>query len=178
MVIYFSHYQGVLKDLASGKTARIPQYDKSAFNGRGDRCPLDAWTLIDFKPQIVILEGWCLGFRSTDDYVQDPYLRVINENLKDFEFLNGYFSAFIHIVAQDVNYVYDWRLEQEESLRKSKGDPNAGLSNHELVDFINRFIPVYSIGVEGLRKTAMPNPGGHLEIIIDHDRQITSQKLI
>jgi len=47
---------------------RIPSYDKSMHNGKGDRLPETAWRIINSngdKPvEVVIFEGWCVGFRS------------------------------------------------------------------------------------------------------------------
>ena len=55
-----------LKDRANN--IRIPSYDKSMHNGKGDRLPETAWRVInstDEKPiEVVIFEGWCVGFRS------------------------------------------------------------------------------------------------------------------
>lgn len=161
----------------SGTKTCIPKYDKSAFNGRGDRCPQSTWKIVDFKPQIVIMEGWCLGFQQTDHHINDNNLRIINQNLKSYSTINHFFHAFVHLVAQDINFVYDWRFDQEEMMRKTKEDISAGLNREELNDFIDRFIPVYSIGVPRLSEGLFPNiPNRQLEILLNHDRQIISYK--
>lgn len=36
--------------------------------------------------------------------------------------------------AEDVQYVYDWRLEQEAALRQAKGK---GMTDRQVVDFVN-----------------------------------------
>lgn len=175
----FFIFPGVLQDLVSGVKTSIPKYDKSAFNGRGDRCPQSSWKVVDYKPQVVILEGWCLGFQQTNDYIDDSNLRIINQNLKSYGAINQYLNAFVHLVAQDINFVYDWRFEQEETLRKNKGDDRAGLNMDELRDFIDRFIPVYRIGVPKLREGLFPSSRNRqLEVILNHDRQITYYKQI
>ncbi|KAL8871385.1 MAG: hypothetical protein Q9174_002770 [Haloplaca sp. 1 TL-2023] len=60
----------VLSSLRVGRETRIPTYDKSAFNGQGDRMPNSQWIKFNetgHRPaKLVILEGWCLGFRSLD----------------------------------------------------------------------------------------------------------------
>ncbi|GAB7339881.1 hypothetical protein MBLNU457_6412t2 [Dothideomycetes sp. NU457] len=48
---------------------KIPSYDKSAFNGQGDRRAENEWETINDpssaqKVEVVIFEGWCVGFRS------------------------------------------------------------------------------------------------------------------
>jgi D-glycerate 3-kinase len=39
-----------------------PSYDKSAWNGMGDRRPIDNWKNQQGAPDIIIFEGWCVGF--------------------------------------------------------------------------------------------------------------------
>jgi len=57
----------VFDRLSKGEETRIPSYDKSAFAGKGDRVPLEEWVVVNRKGEnkikIVILEGWCVGFR-------------------------------------------------------------------------------------------------------------------
>ena len=57
----------VFDSLRKAQETRIPSYDKSAFSGKGDRIPRDEWGVVNRKGEnkikIVILEGWCVGFR-------------------------------------------------------------------------------------------------------------------
>ena len=61
----------VLSSLRARQETSIPSYDKSAFDGKGDRVPQDKWAEVNGEGQppveLVILEGWCLGFRSLDN---------------------------------------------------------------------------------------------------------------
>jgi D-glycerate 3-kinase len=54
--------------LKAGKLTKIPQYDKSKFDGEGDRVDANQWQEVnkagDPKIQVVIFEGWCVGFRA------------------------------------------------------------------------------------------------------------------
>ncbi len=47
---------------------RIPRFDKSLFNGEGDRLPETEWTPVHGPLDVVLLEGWCVGF-----YPQSPH---------------------------------------------------------------------------------------------------------
>lgn len=49
----------------STKQIWIPSYDKSLFQGEGDRRPRSEWKVIDcHRPiDVVIFEGWCVGFQ-------------------------------------------------------------------------------------------------------------------
>lgn len=46
---------------------RVPRYDKSARGGKGDRAPDDDWGVVAERPDIVLLEGWMLGFEALPD---------------------------------------------------------------------------------------------------------------
>jgi D-glycerate 3-kinase len=41
---------------------RIPRFDKSLFDGEGDRLPESEWTPVKAPLDVVLLEGWCVGF--------------------------------------------------------------------------------------------------------------------
>ena len=53
-----------LKDINRSPTGhlRIPRFDKSLFGGEGDRLPESQWTPIQGPLDVVLLEGWCVGF--------------------------------------------------------------------------------------------------------------------
>lgn len=59
---------------------KIPQYNKAAFSGQGDRVPETEWEEVNAdgrdKVKVVIFEGWCVGFRAIDD-------STLNENWKE-----------------------------------------------------------------------------------------------
>ncbi|XP_072069244.1 D-glycerate 3-kinase, chloroplastic-like [Arachis hypogaea] len=40
-----------------------PRYDKSAFNGRGDRADPSTWPEVEGPLTVVLFEGWMLGFK-------------------------------------------------------------------------------------------------------------------
>ncbi len=40
----------------------VPRYDKSCHGGRGDRAPESAWPVVKGPLDIVLFEGWMLGF--------------------------------------------------------------------------------------------------------------------
>jgi len=40
----------------------VPRYDKSAFGGAGDRAPEDTWPAVAGPLDVVLFEGWMLGF--------------------------------------------------------------------------------------------------------------------
>ena len=44
------------------------------------------------------------------------------------------FDAFIHIDAEDPQYVYKWRLQQEETTRAQKG---SGMTDEQVKHFVD-----------------------------------------
>lgn len=57
--------------LRDGREIEIPSYDKSAFGGEGERTPQSEWKVVngvsEERIRVIILEGWCVGFRALED---------------------------------------------------------------------------------------------------------------
>lgn len=55
------------------RDVRLPSYDKSAFDGAGDRRSQKEWPNTinrngEQRVEVFIFEGWCVGFRALDDH--------------------------------------------------------------------------------------------------------------
>ena len=152
------------QSLKEGKPTKIPQYEKSAFNGQGDRVDASKWEEVNTDPsnpvRVILFEGWSVGFRPlTDTNLKEKHsaavqalhnpnskyqgrlghnslesVTTINNALNRYEELWAYFDAFIHIDAQDALYVYKWREEQEVGLRKSRG---SGMTQEQVKVFVD-----------------------------------------
>ncbi|KAI5468166.1 P-loop containing nucleoside triphosphate hydrolase protein [Mariannaea sp. PMI_226] len=184
--------KSVLASLVSGQFTKVPAYDKALFSGQGDRLPEQDWTVIDnscLKPlQIVILEGWSVGFRSlapeqvaakwnaTSRTLKNhklEHLLFLNEKLRLYEAIWELFGAFIQIDAEDAEYVYAWRQEQEELLRISRGDELAGMTPMQVKRFVDGFYPGYELYTDGLRDGWNPRGSNNqLRIIVGRDRGV------
>lgn len=50
------------------RNVKIPSYDKSMFQGGGDRRPESEWQIVNREGEqpveVIIFEGWCVGFRA------------------------------------------------------------------------------------------------------------------
>lgn len=46
---------------------RLVRYDKSSHEGRGDRAPASRWQQVKGKVDVVLFEGWMLGFKPLTD---------------------------------------------------------------------------------------------------------------
>jgi len=53
----------LLQKYEPGKEVFIPRFDKSLYDGKGDRVEKDEWTKVNYPLDILLLEGWCLGFK-------------------------------------------------------------------------------------------------------------------
>jgi D-glycerate 3-kinase len=191
-----THDMGLARQLISalveGKETKIPEYDKSAFNGQGDRVPAEQWKIVNGanepKIRVVIFEGWCVGFRAlvpaeVEEKQKAPSttlhrhrledLLFVNKKLEEYEVLNQEFDAFIHIDAEETGYVYAWRQEQEAALRREKG---TGMSEVEVERFVDGYYPAYELFtgklIEGLFSGKEGGKGRQLRLIVGRDRRV------
>jgi D-glycerate 3-kinase len=134
-----------LTSLQERQPTSLPSYDKSQFAGAGDRAPETSWTKITTPLDVLILEGWCVGFKALPDgqlkqkwetAVENPEIGQLGRlKFEDVEFVNDAlweygnvwdrFDAFVHIDAAQTEWVYDWRLEAEVKMRELRGVENA-----------------------------------------------------
>ena len=98
---------------------RLPVFDKSLFGGEGDRVPGDAGPLIHPPLDLVLFEGWCVGFSpSSPSSIHSKYtspipdldgildlaslcrvedILEINERLREYVEWWEFFDAFVQI---------------------------------------------------------------------------------
>ncbi|KAI9839263.1 MAG: hypothetical protein M1819_003257 [Sarea resinae] len=191
--------QTLFHQLSRRERTKIPRYDKSAFNGEGDRADESTWEEVNGpgQPQIevVIFEGWCVGFRAlSPDVLRAKWEEAVREEkqgeggpgmlgklkFQDVEFVNealrGYdpltdsLDALIHLDAEDTHFVYQWRLEQEAALRATKG---SGMNDEQVVEFVNGYYPAYELFTDTLRAGISPgDKGRQLRIVAGRDRKV------
>lgn len=108
----------VFASLAAEHPTAIPQYDKSAFAGQGDRVPVEQWNIVNEEQQkkvkVVIFEGWCVGFQAWDDQT----LRAKWEAAVRHKELGDYNGRLGHVQFEDVKAVND-ALKNYDVLTKS-----------------------------------------------------------
>ncbi|KAI3418991.1 uncharacterized protein J3R85_013497 [Psidium guajava] len=127
-----------------GMKMKLPRYDKSAYNGKGDRADPSTWPEVEGPLTAVLFEGWMLGFKPLPaDVVKavDPQLETVNKNLEAYyDAWDKFVKAWIVIEIQDPSCVYQWRLQAEIAMREA-GSP--GMSDEEVRDFVSRYLPAY-----------------------------------
>ncbi|CAG8982243.1 hypothetical protein HYALB_00004477 [Hymenoscyphus albidus] len=163
----------VIASLLSNKETKIPSYDKSLHQGLGDRAPSSSWHTVNGPGsppiRVIILEGWCIGFRSlpsatvaskreapsltfADHKLED--LLFVNEKLKEYDVLTDEYNAFIHIDAEDTRWVYEWREQQEAELRRVKG---TGMSMEQIYPVFTAGFGIDNRGTGGTIGFKFPN---------------------
>lgn len=154
---------------------------------------------------MVIVEGWSIGFRPLEparletlhsqaktqlETSSNTYkgrlghntlssVADINEALHDYDALTNQFDAFIHIDAADPQYVYKWRLQQEEGLRKKKG---SGMTDEQVKKFVDGYYPSYELYTEALRQGVFGNDeyakGRQMRLVVGEDRKVQQVVII
>ena len=132
----------------------IPSFDKAV----DDRKPIEAWPRFKGRPAVIILEGWCVGsVAESEDKLASPmnaleeakdrdatWRHYVNKQLDDsYKALFGRFDVLIMIAAPNWDVVYQWRLLQEDKLRRRCQrdglDDSAVMSAQQVQDFIQYY---------------------------------------
>ena len=153
---------------AHSSSVLMPRYNKLARGGRGDRKPTCEWESVSAPLDVVLLEGWMLGFEPIDDEKAraiDPQLVAVNDYLKQYKAAlwgNGRVAWWIVFKVNEPKWVYDWRLEAE---RRAGG----GLTDEQVKDFVDRFMPAYHAYLPALYERPPPES---LVVVVDKFREV------
>lgn len=150
--------------LGPGERLRIPRYDKGAHGGRGDRHVESVWPEVEGPIDLVILEGWMLGFAPVGPPYDDPHLEAPDRALASYDAWHRRLHAFVHLDLARTDDVVDFRVEAERR-RRAAGEP--GLSDADAEDYVRRFLIAYRTWVPGLRATPPVVPSMRLTIGAD-----------
>ena len=125
----------------------IPKFDKSI----DDRLEKKYCYKIKKKPEIVILEGWCVGAKPQSKNLIKKSINIlekkedtdltwrkyVNEKLKkDYKKVFSMLDHFIYMKIPNFNVVFKWRLLQEKKLRKKSYSKNKIMTHSEIKRFI------------------------------------------
>ena len=161
------------------REVRIPVFDKSQFNGEGDRTPESIWPTVSSSVDVVVFEGWCVGFqpisseeivqrretaatKSVGDSASEPihtlarheleHIQQVNEHLTRYcaTFMGAeHFDFFVQLDTDRLTNVYTWRKQQEHALIQSKG---TGMTDDEVSAFIQGYMPAYELYRNNLQR--------------------------
>ena len=128
----------------SDAIVELPRFDKSAYDGAGDRGIPEAVSRAD----IVLFEGWFVGVRPIDPAIFDTapppiitqsdrqFARDMNAKLQDYLPLWARLDRLILLYPLDYRWSLQWR-QQAEHQAIALGKP--GMSDLEIEQFVNYF---------------------------------------
>ena len=147
------------------KRFKLPQFDKAT----DERLKKKYWFKIKKKPEIVILEGWCVGAKpQSNSLLKKPvnvleknedqdliWRRYVNENLKKkYKYIFSMIDHFIFIKIPSFNFVLKWRLIQEKKLKNKLNSKKKIMSYNEIKRFIMFYERITLQMIKDLSKSA------------------------
>lgn len=128
----------------------LPRFDKAS----DDRVPPRAWPDFEGRPDVVILEGWCVGARpQAEAALIDPvnalearedadgrWRRYVNARLAgDYAAFFAGLDLRLMLRAPSFECVHGWRAEQEAGLNRDARSARPPMSDAELARFIAHY---------------------------------------
>ena len=147
------------------KKFKVPIFDKS----KDDRLKKKYWPNIKQRPEIVILEGWCVGAKPQSNVLIKKPINILekyedqdltwrkyaNEKLKkEYKKLFAMIDYFIFMKIPNFNMVFKWRLLQEKKLEKKSHLKKKIMSYNEIKRFIMFYERITLQMVKDLSKSA------------------------
>ncbi|MDX1589022.1 MAG: hypothetical protein R3296_08800 [Oleiphilaceae bacterium] len=172
-----------LRTADSQDRIRLPRFDKH----RDDQAPPQQQRSISGRPDIVILEGWCLGARPQTtaqlerpvnelEALEDPdgrWRRYVNDQLAGpYQDLLNAMDYRLHLAAPDWQAIRRWRWQQEKQLMGQQRERyQGGLQTRDAFD---RFMAHY----QRLSQSLMDDGGNHAEMCLQLDQQQRLSRLL
>jgi D-glycerate 3-kinase len=97
---------------------------------------------------LLIVEGWMLGFSPVDDTAIEAQLQAPNGYLAAYSAWTEKLDAFVHLDVESLETIVRWRVDSERA-RRERGE--VALSDADAHDYIERFLPAYRIYVPQLK---------------------------
>ena len=147
------------------KKIKLPKFEKAMDN----RLEKKYWFNIKQKPEIVILEGWCVGARpQSNSLIKRPinilekyedkdlkWRKYVNEKLKkEYKKLFLMIDYLIFMKIPNFKVVFKWRLLQEKKLKKKSYSNKKIMSYNEIKRFIMFYQRITLQMIKDLSKSA------------------------
>ena len=147
------------------KKFKTPKFSKTLDN----RLKKKYWFNINERPEIVILEGWCVGAKhQKNSLIKKPinilekyqdknmvWRKFVNEKLKkEYKKIFAKIDHFIFVKVPDFKMVFKWRLLQENKLRKKLHSNKKIMSYNEIKRFIMFYERITLQMIKDLSKSA------------------------
>ena len=147
------------------KKIKLPKFEKAMDN----RLEKKYWFNIKQKPEIVILEGWCVGARpQSNSLIKRPinilekyedkdlkWRQYVNEKIKkEYKKLFVMIDHLIFMKIPNFKVVFKWRLQQEKKLKKNSHSNKKIMSYNEIKRFIMFYERITLQTMKDLSKSA------------------------
>ena len=147
------------------KKIKLPKFDKA----RDDRFKKKYWISVKKKPEIIILEGWCVGAKAqTNSLLNKPinslekyedkdlkWRKHVNKKLKkEYKKIFSMIDHFIFMKIPGFKMVFKWRLLQEKKLRIKSHSQKKVMSYNEIKRFIMFYQRITLQMIKDLSKSA------------------------
>ena len=114
------------------RSINIPKFDKSI----DDRCKKNSWFKLKKKPDILILEGWCVGAKPENKKSLNRPINVLEKNADKKKIWRSYVNnqlkskysklfdqldSLLYLKAKNFKLLKRWRLKQEKKLKMKSG---------------------------------------------------------
>lgn len=133
-----------LRHPVAGESVAIPRFDKSLWNGAGDRTAVQTVTGID----IILFEGWFVGCQPVDTAAFEAppppivtaadkaFAQDINSQLKNYTPLWQYLDRLIVLNPIDYRLSKQWRKQAEQEMIATG---KSGMTDIEIEQFVDYF---------------------------------------
>ncbi len=157
-----------------GQTTPLPSFDKA----QDDRAAREDWPNFTGRPDVIILEGWCVGAApqaaealSTPindlEAVEDAdgaWRAFVNAQLAgDYRAFYAGFDSLVALIAPSFECVYAWRAQQEAALKLRSPNGAHVMSDAQLARFIAHY--------ERITRAMIEDPQADLCIALASDRR-------
>ena len=144
---------------------KLPRFEKA----RDNRAKKKYWFNIKQKPEIVILEGWCVGAKpQSNSLIRKPintlekhedrdliWRKYVNKKLKkEYKQLFSMIDHLIFMKIPNFHMVLKWRLLQENKLKKKSHSKKKVMSFKEIERFIMFYQRITLQMIKDLSKSA------------------------
>lgn len=137
-----------LLSMKKGQQVYCPRFDKA----QDDRMPKSSWYCIKSPPQVIVVEGYCLGVKpqsSSDcavaindwELTHDTdgiWRRYVNDAIIHYQSFFQYFDKTIYIEGNDFSKIAANRLKQDQLLTRHQPQYQA-MTYDEVVNFLQPF---------------------------------------
>ena len=128
------------------RAINVPKFDKSI----DDRCKKNSWFKLKKKPDILILEGWCVGAKPENKKSLNRPMNILEKNADKKKIWRSYVNnqlkskysklfdqldSLLYLKAKNFKLLKRWRLKQEKKLKMKSGNKkNSKIMNEKEVE--------------------------------------------